>query len=93
MERMESDAGGTAVIQVTGFRKNYGSYAAVKGISFSVFRGEIFGLVGPNGAGKTTTIECLEGLRHPDGGAIRVLGLDPWESRRKLHPRIGVQLQ
>jgi len=90
---MESDSGGTAAIQVTGFRKNYGSYAAVKGISFSVFRGEIFGLVGPNGAGKTTTIECLEGLRHPDGGTIRVLGLDPWESRRKLHPRIGVQLQ
>ncbi|MCK7499669.1 MAG: ABC transporter ATP-binding protein [Comamonadaceae bacterium] len=64
---MGSDAGGTAAIQVTGFQKNYGSYAAVKGISFSVFRGEIFGLVGPNGAGKTTAIECLEGLRHPDG--------------------------
>jgi ABC-2 type transport system ATP-binding protein len=80
-------------IQVTGFRKNYGSYAAVKGISFSVLRGEIFGLVGPNGAGKTTAIECLEGLRHPDGGTIRVLGLDPWESRRKLHSHIGVQLQ
>lgn len=90
---MESDAGGTAVIQVTGFQKHYGSYAAVKGISFSVFRGEIFGLVGPNGAGKTTAIECLEGLRRPDGGTIRVLGLDPWESRRKLHARIGVQLQ
>jgi len=90
---MESDAGVTAAIQVTGFLKNYGSYAAVKGISFSVFRGEIFGLVGPNGAGKTTAIECLEGLRHPDGGTIRVLGLDPWESRRKLHARIGVQLQ
>jgi ABC-2 type transport system ATP-binding protein len=90
---MESDAGGTAAIQVTGFQKNYGSYAAVKGISFSVRRGEIFGLVGPNGAGKTTAIECLEGLRHPDGGTIRVLGLDPWESRRKLHARIGVQLQ
>jgi ABC-2 type transport system ATP-binding protein len=90
---MESDAGGTAAIQVTGFQKNYGSYAAVKGISFSVFRGEIFGLVGPNGAGKTTAIECLEGLRHPDGGTIRVLGLDPWESRRELHARIGVQLQ
>jgi ABC-2 type transport system ATP-binding protein len=72
---MESDAGGTVAIQVNGFQKNYGSYAAVKGISFSVFRGEIFGLVGPNGAGKTTAIECLEGLRHPDGGAIRVLGL------------------
>jgi ABC-2 type transport system ATP-binding protein len=93
MERMGSDAGGTAAIQVTGFLKTYGSYAAVKGISFSVFRGEIFGLVGPNGAGKTTAIECLEGLRHPDGGTVRVLGLDPWESRRKLHARIGVQLQ
>ena len=90
---MERDAGGTAVIQVTGFQKRYGSFAAVKGISFSVFQGEIFGLVGPNGAGKTTAIECLEGLRHPDGGTVRVLGLDPWESRRKLHARIGVQLQ
>ena len=90
---MDSDTGATAVIQVTGFQKRYGSYAAVKGISFSVFRGEIFGLVGPNGAGKTTAIECLEGLRHPDGGTIRVLGLDPWQSRRKLHARIGVQLQ
>ena len=90
---MERDASETAAIQVTGFQKNYGSYAAVKGISFSVSRGEIFGLVGPNGAGKTTAIECLEGLRHPDGGTIRVLGLDPWESRRKLHARIGVQLQ
>lgn len=90
---MESEADGTAAIQVTGFQKNYGAYAAVKGISFSVFRGEIFGLVGPNGAGKTTIIECLEGLRRPDGGTIRVLGLDPRESRRKLHTRIGVQLQ
>ena len=90
---MESESGGTAAIEVSGFRKNYGTYAAVKGISFSVCRGEIFGFVGPNGAGKTTTIECLEGLRRPDGGTIRVLGFDPRESRRKLHTRIGVQLQ
>lgn len=90
---MESEAGGTEAIQVRGFQKSYNSYPAVKGISFSVFRGEIFGLVGPNGAGKTTIIECLEGLRRPDGGTIRVLGLDPQESRRKLHARIGVQLQ
>jgi ABC-2 type transport system ATP-binding protein len=55
--------------------------------------GEIFGLLGPNGAGKTTTVECLQGLRHPDEGHIRVLGLDPRHQLRALRPRIGSQLQ
>jgi ABC-2 type transport system ATP-binding protein len=66
---------------------------AVDGISFEVAEGEIFGLVGPNGAGKTTTIECLEGLRRPTSGHVRVLGMDPAGERREVAERIGVQLQ
>jgi len=65
----------------------------VSGVSFEVRSGEIFGLLGPNGAGKTTTVECLEGLRKPDQGSIRVLGLDPWAQGRALRERIGLQLQ
>src|SRR5208337_5385045 len=61
--------------------------------SFEVDEGEIFGLIGPNGAGKTTTMECIEGLRTPDRGAISVLGLDPFRQAYKLQDRIGVQLQ
>ncbi len=81
------------VIQVMGLRKVYGATVAVGGISFAVERGEIFGLLGPNGAGKTSTLECLEGLRRPDGGSIRILGIDPAREARKLWDRIGVQLQ
>ena len=81
------------VLQVQDLRKAYGSLVAVDGISFAVHGGEIFGMVGPNGAGKTTAIECLEGLRRPDAGSVRVLGLDPWSSRLALAERIGVQLQ
>jgi len=80
-------------VRVEGLRKSYGSTRAVDGISFLVARGEIFGIVGPNGAGKTTTIECLEGLRVPDGGVIRVLGLDPQAEGAALRERIGAQLQ
>ena len=67
-----------AVIEVSGFRKTYGSTVAVDDVSFEVRDGEIFGLIGPNGAGKTTTMECVEGLRRPDRGSIAVLGLDPF---------------
>src|SRR5215831_978516 len=81
------------VIQVSGVRKTYGSTVAVDEISFEVNDGEIFGLIGPNGAGKTTTMECIEGLRTPDRGAISVLGLDPFRQVYKLQNRIGVQLQ
>ena len=66
---------------------------AVDEVSFEVNDGEIFGLIGPNGAGKTTTMECIEGLRTPDRGAISVLGLDPFNDVYKLQDRIGVQLQ
>jgi ABC-2 type transport system ATP-binding protein len=81
------------VIQVSGIRKTYGALVAVDDASFTVNQGEIFGLIGPNGAGKTTTMECIEGLRKPDRGAISVLGLDPFRQVYKLQNRIGVQLQ
>jgi ABC-2 type transport system ATP-binding protein len=81
------------VIHVSAIRKTYGSTAAVDDVSFEVNDGEIFGLIGPNGAGKTTTMECIEGLRTPDRGAISVLGLDPFNDVYKLQERIGVQLQ
>ena len=81
------------VIHVAAIRKMYGRTVAVDEISFDVQRGEIFGLIGPNGAGKTTTMECVEGLRTPDRGAISVLGLDPRRQVYALQERIGVQLQ
>lgn len=81
------------VATVKNLVKQYPGVRAVDGVSFDVHRGEIFGMVGPNGAGKTTTIECLEGLRGPDGGSIQVLGLDPLRDRYRLHERIGIQLQ
>lgn len=81
------------VIQVSGIRKRYGKTIAVAEASFDVAEGEIFGLIGPNGAGKTTTMECIEGLREPDGGSISVLGLDPFRQVYTLQKRIGVQLQ
>ena len=83
----------TAVIEVTGLTKGYGGEAVVDGISFHVEAGEIFGILGPNGAGKTTAVECLEGLRKRDEGQVRILGLDPKADGRRLHQRIGVQLQ
>jgi len=80
-------------ISVQGLIKSYSHLRAVDGIDFEVEVGEIFGMLGPNGAGKTTTIECIEGLRKPDGGIIRVLGLDPQHRGYELRERIGVQLQ
>jgi len=81
------------VVRVSGIRKVYGPTVAVDDISFDVEPGKIFGLIGPNGAGKTTTMECVEGLRTPDGGSIAVLGLHPIRDVRALQLRIGVQLQ
>jgi ABC-2 type transport system ATP-binding protein len=81
------------MVSVSGFTKRYGGVPAVKGISFEVSRGEIFALLGPNGAGKTSTLESLEGLRRPDGGELRVAGIDPSRSPRRLAAAIGVQLQ
>jgi ABC-2 type transport system ATP-binding protein len=81
------------VLSVKDFRKVYSGFVAVDGISFEVQRGEIFGLLGPNGAGKTTTLECLEGIRKPDGGQMRIMNVDPSHEPHKLHNLIGVQLQ
>ena len=81
------------IIQVAGLCKTYGKTVAVNEVSFEVKDGEIFGMVGPNGAGKTTTIECLEGLRKPDHGTVRVLGVDPQRDGQILRTRAGMQLQ
>jgi ABC-2 type transport system ATP-binding protein len=81
------------VIQINDLNKTYGDVIAVNDISFEVHDGEIFGMVGPNGAGKTTTIECIEGLRKPDGGEMTVFGLHPEKDGFNLKPRIGIQLQ
>jgi ABC-2 type transport system ATP-binding protein len=81
------------IVQVEGLRKIYGATVAVDDVSFEVREGEIFGMVGPNGAGKTTTIECLEGLRKPDQGMVRVLGVDPQRESQVLRERTGMQLQ
>ena len=81
------------VIEVSDLTKHYGDHAAVDGVSFSVEEGEIFGVLGPNGAGKTTTVESIVGLRTPDSGTIRVLGLDPRVDRERLRAVVGVQLQ
>ncbi len=80
-------------IAVEGLRKSYRGVVAVDGISFRVAEGEIFGMVGPNGAGKTTTIECLEGLRAPDAGRIRLGDLDPGRDGHEVREVVGVQLQ
>jgi ABC-2 type transport system ATP-binding protein len=87
-----STASGIAV-SVSGLRKTYGKLVAVDDVSFEVRAGEIFGLIGPNGAGKTTTLECIEGIRRPDGGTISVLGLDPVRDVYRLQEKVGVQLQ
>lgn len=81
------------VIEVQNLSKTYGRTTAVDNISFTVNKGEIFGIVGPNGAGKTTTVETLVGLRQPDKGSVAVLGLDPQTDAQAVGERIGTQLQ
>ena len=82
----------TAIV-VEDLHKRYGEVQALKGVSFSVGEGEVFGILGPNGAGKTTTVEILEGYRRPDGGRAEVLGFDPVRAERAFRERIGVVLQ
>lgn len=81
------------IVKVKDFIKAYGTFTAVNGISFEVYKGEIFGLLGPNGAGKTSTLECLEGLRISTGGEIEIMGVNPVRQPGKLKDIIGVQLQ
>jgi ABC-2 type transport system ATP-binding protein len=80
-------------VEIAHLRKTYGALVAVDDVSFSVAEGEIFGILGPNGAGKTTTAECAIGLRTPDSGTIRLMGLDPHADAAKIHEIVGVQLQ
>ncbi|MFD3523003.1 ABC transporter ATP-binding protein [Streptomyces sp. NPDC058653] len=82
-----------AIIEVRGLRKAYRGKPAVDGVDFTVEEGEIFGILGPNGAGKTTTVECVEGLRVPDAGTVRVAGLDPVGDHRQVTELLGAQLQ
>jgi ABC-2 type transport system ATP-binding protein len=82
-----------SAIVVEDLRKSYGEHEAVRGISFRINEGEVFGLLGPNGAGKTTTVEILEGYRERDGGRVEVLGFDPARAERGYREHIGVVLQ
>ncbi|TDD56974.1 ATP-binding cassette domain-containing protein [Nonomuraea terrae] len=75
------------VIEVRNLHKRYGNNVAVDDVSLTVQEGEILGILGPNGAGKTTTVECVEGLRAPDRGEIKVFGLDPLRDRAEVTPR------
>jgi ABC-2 type transport system ATP-binding protein len=83
----------TAAIEVDGLRKAYGPVEAVRGLTFGVERGEVYGLLGPNGAGKTTTVEILEGYRRRSAGDVAVLGHDPEVRSRELQQRVGIVLQ
>jgi ABC-2 type transport system ATP-binding protein len=89
----ENVQGSTEVVSIERLRVRYGDTLAVDDVSLSINRGEIFGILGPNGAGKTTTVECLGGLRRPDAGRIRVLGLEVPPHRNELRPQVGIQLQ
>jgi ABC-2 type transport system ATP-binding protein len=82
-----------AVVMVRDLRKQYGGRTVVDGVDLDVARGEVVGLIGANGAGKTTTVECIQGLRRPDSGTLRVLGYDPSTQAEQLRPHIGSQLQ
>lgn len=81
------------VVALTDVRKTYGSVVALESFSLTLGPGSLLCLVGPNGAGKTTAVECLEGVRRPDSGEVRVFGLDPAVDRRRIYERVGVQLQ
>jgi ABC-2 type transport system ATP-binding protein len=91
--REPGEAAGRPAVEIAHLRKTYGAFVAVDDISFTVAEGEIFGILGPNGAGKTTTVECAVGLRSPDSGTIRLLGLDPQADRARVREIAGVQLQ
>ena len=89
----EAPAVSDAIVQVEELVKKYGTVEALRGVSFNVHEGEVFGLLGPNGAGKTTTIEILEGMRTADSGRVRVCGLDPQSAGDRFKQEIGAVLQ
>src|SRR6202041_2630364 len=91
--REPAQAADRPAVEIEHLRKAYGAVVAVDDVSFSVAQGEIFGILGPNGAGKTTTVECAIGLRSPDSGTIRLMGLDPQTDKARIHEITGVQLQ
>ncbi|MGE7674257.1 ABC transporter ATP-binding protein [Lysinibacillus sp. NPDC094403] len=82
-----------AIIQIEKLQKSFGSFEAIRDLSFSIQKGEIFGIIGPNGAGKTTTIEIIEGLQECSSGKVSVLGYDPWKDEKKMKENIGVMFQ
>lgn len=84
---------GSPAIEVTGLVKTYDDRRVVDEVDLAVPVGQVVALLGPNGAGKTTTVECIEGYRRPEGGTVRVLGLDPFTQRKALTPKLGVMLQ
>ena len=88
--RWPGQATSRQAVEIAHLRKTYGALVAVDDVSFAVTEGEIFGILGPNGAGKTTTVECAIGLRSPDSGTIRLLGLDPHADADKIHEIVGV---
>ncbi len=90
---MKANNNNLLLVSAENLHKSYGDVEALRGISFEIKKGEVFGLLGPNGAGKTTTIEILVGLRPPDQGSVRVCGLDPTRESEELKQRIGAQLQ
>jgi len=81
------------VIQIENLKKSFGSFEAIQDLTFSIRKGEVFGIIGPNGAGKTTTIEIIEGLQECSSGKVTVLGYDPWKDAKKLKENIGVMFQ
>lgn len=82
-----------AVIKVNNLSKSYASKPVVDNLSFSVKKGEVFGLLGVNGAGKSTTIECMLGTKKQDGGYVSILGMDPYKDRKKLFEKVSIQFQ
>lgn len=81
------------IVRVENLNLSYKSIQAVRNVSFSVGGGEILAVIGQNGSGKTSAVECIEGLRKPDGGSVRVFGKDPWLHRSEVYKEMGVQLQ
>ncbi len=81
------------IVRVENLNLSYKSLHAVCNVSFSVKEGEILAVIGQNGSGKTSSVECVEGLRKPDGGLVRVFGKDPWICRSEVYKEMGVQLQ